>query len=156
MCGSWPQLDHPFLTDANCTKTSDRDTIYNCIAFAAGETHRWWWPIPRRGINYWPRGVPREETVEAFIAAYATMGFNECADGELEPQIEKIALFAKTTRGVLIPTHAARQLDSGEWTSKMGSLEDISHTTVDAPRGPAYGKPVCYLARPRPVASTNI
>jgi hypothetical protein len=100
--------------------------------------------------------VPREETVEAFIAAYATVGFRECTDGALEPGIEKIALFAKTSRGVLIPTHGSRQLESGEWTSKMGPLEDIRHTSADAPKGPVYGTPVCYFARPRPEPSINI
>jgi hypothetical protein len=150
MCGSWPQRDHPYLDPSNCRKTSDPDTIYNCIAFAVGETHRWWWPLPRRGINYWPRGVPREETVDAFISAFGTVGFTECSDGKLEPGVEKIALFVKVDRGFLIPTHAARQLESGEWTSKMGTLEDIQHPTADAPRGPYYGQPYCYLARPRP------
>jgi hypothetical protein len=149
MCGSWSPSDHPHLTDFNCVKTSEQDAIYNCIAWAAGDATRWWWPFPYRGVSYWPRGVPRKETIDAFIAAYATVGFHECGDGTMESGIEKIVIFAKTTRGILIPTHAARQLDSGEWTSKMGPLEDIRHTTADAPRGPLYGEPVCYLARLR-------
>lgn len=150
MCGSWPPSDHPYLNDANCVKTSERDPIYNCIAWAAGDDKRWWWPSTRRGVSYWPQGVPREETVDAFVAAYATKGFRECADGALESGVEKITLFARMERGMVIPTHATRQLASGDWSSKMGPLEDISHTTADAPRGPMYGLPVCYLARPRP------
>jgi len=37
--------------------------LYNCIAFAAGETHRWWWPMGA----YWPEPAPRDETVDSFI-----------------------------------------------------------------------------------------
>jgi hypothetical protein len=150
MCGSWPPQDHPLLTAANCTKTSDSDPIYNCIAFAAGETHRWWWPVPRRGINYWPSGVSRQESVEAFISAFSTVGFSPCKDGTLEPGIDKVALFAKSAHGTLIPTHAARQLESGHWASKMGTLEDINHQNADDPSGPVYGQPVRFLARPQP------
>ncbi len=157
MCGSWEVRHHPNLTDDNCVKTSDADPAYNCIAWAAGDVTRWWWPARRRGISYWPPGVAREETIEAFVEAYATLGFQECANDSFEAGIEKIALFAINIHSIVIPTHAARQLDSGEWTSKMGSLEDIKHTTCAAPSGPIYGRPVCYLARPRPqVASTNI
>lgn len=148
MCGSWPPLDHPFLTDANCIKTSEQDTIYNCIAWAAGEVHRWWWPDPFR-ISYWPRSAPRSETIDAFIAAYSTVGFSVCNNGALEDGIEKIALFAKSSRGLMIPTHAARQLTSGKWTSKMGPLEDVIHDLPDDPRGPIYGVVVCYMARQR-------
>ena len=51
--------------------------------------------------------------------------------------MQKIALFGKLNPadGSTIPTHAALQLESGEWTSKMGPLEDINHTTADAVRG---------------------
>jgi len=155
MCGSWPQQDHPFLDDLNCVETSDIDPLYNCIAWAAGETHRWWWPSLRRGISYWPLGVDRVATIPAFIHAYQTVGFQECANGDLDPGIEKIVLFARADSGILIPTHAAKQLESGSWSSKMGPLEDICHTVAGDPRGPLYGNPVRYMARPRP-ASTNI
>ena len=130
--------------------TSPERRGYNCIAWAAGETDRWWWPIRLPGVNYWPKGVAREATIAAFIAAYATRGYEPCADGALEPGIEKIALFAKSGATAFIPTHAARQLESGEWTSKLGPFEDITHSGVDDVRGPAYGTRVCFLGRPRP------
>jgi len=44
------------------------------------------------------------------------------------------------------PTHVARQLPSGRWTSKMGFLEDIEHT-VDALRGFYYGAVTQILKR---------
>lgn len=80
--------------------------------------------------------VPREETLPAFIEAYGTRGFVACADGTLEAGFEKIAIFAKQVGGATVPTHAALQLETGRWTSKMGNLEDISHSTFDAVGGP--------------------
>jgi len=149
MPGSWPQQAHPGLTDDNCVVTSPRFNGYNCIAWAAGDNTRWWWPVPLRGINYWPRGIPREETLDAFISAFGTVGFTLCVDGSLQDGIEKIAIFARQVGALLIPTHAALQLESGEWTSKMGSAEDITHITLDAVNGPLYGKSETFLARPR-------
>ena len=58
---------------------------------------------------------PREETLDAFIQAYAKPGYQPCENEELEPAYEKIALFASSNG---VPTHAARQLQNGGWTSK--------------------------------------
>jgi hypothetical protein len=49
------------------------------------------------------------------------------------------------------PTHAARQLDNGRWTSKLGELEDIEHSLRDL-EGAAYGTVVQVMKRPRPAA----
>jgi hypothetical protein len=67
----------------------------------------------------------------------------------LQNGIEKVALFALRAGAVLVPRHAALQLESGIWTSKMGALEDITHRTYDAVNGPMYGEAVEFLARPR-------
>jgi hypothetical protein len=149
MPGTWPPHGLPNLNDNNCIVTSPFRRGYNCIAWAAGDTSRWWWPIRLPGVNYWPKGVPRELTEDAFVAAYATVGYARCADGRLEPGIEKIALFAKVAYGLIAPTHAARQLESGAWTSKLGPFEDVSHATLDDVSGPAYGNAVLYLSRRR-------
>ena len=99
--------------------------------------------------DYWPPGVPRVVTVEAFLLAYRTLGFRLCYDGALQPRIEKIALYGKGQPGAEIPTHAALQLQNGEWTSKIGQSEDIDHKTAQAVEGPLYGRVICYLSRPR-------
>ena len=59
-------------------------------------------------------------------------------------------MFGKGSVGHEVPTHAALQLESGDWTSKLGPFEDVTHTTVEAVAGPVYGTVICYLARPRP------
>ncbi len=103
------------------------------------------------GIGYWPAGVPRTVSIGVFVEAYQTLGYKLCHDGKLELGLEKIAIYGAGMAGSEVPTHASLQLESGEWTSKMGSLEDISHKTVDAVSGPVYGKVICFMSRPRPV-----
>jgi hypothetical protein len=67
----------------------------------------------------------------------------------LEPGFEKIAIFAKQSGNKRVPTHAARQLDSGEWTSKLGACEDISHAEAVSVSGPAYGNVAYFMSRPK-------
>ena len=47
-----------------------------------------------------------------------------------------------------VPTHAARQLPDGKWTSKLGPFEDIKHSTLVCLKGPLYGEPDTYMKRP--------
>jgi hypothetical protein len=153
MPGSWPQQDHPRLTASNCSITSPILNRYNCIAWAAGDNKRNWWP-DLDGFGYWPPGCTRALTTAAFIQAFGTLGYLPCRDGLLEANNQKVAIFA--TRGLMgnVPTHAALQLPDGTWTSKMGPLEDICHQNVDGVGGPVYGDVICYLARQREQGST--
>jgi len=128
--------------------TSRRDQRYNCIAWAAGETGSWWWPVPNAKEVFWPSGVARLETLPAFRDALARLGYLECDGDELEAGFEKIALFANDQG---IPLHAARQLPNGQWTSKLGELEDIEHALRDL-EGAEYGSVALVLKRPTPKA----
>lgn len=78
--------------------------------------------------------------------AYGTLGYVECADGELEAGFEKVAIYADAQ---FTPTHASRQLADGRWTSKLGKLEDIEHDTIDNVNCPTYGTAVRFMKRPR-------
>lgn len=115
---------------------------YNCIAWAAGETHRAWWPRP--GV-YWPSSAPRQVTIQAFVEAFRVHGFEVNSNSGLEKGLEKIVIYAKQEE----PTHAARQLPSGTWTSKLGTLVDIVHSLPAHVAGLEYGDPTCVMARPR-------
>ncbi len=97
----------------------------------------------RPGEDAWPAGVARAETVDAFRAAFASLGYLICDDEQLEPGFEKIALFALGG----VPKHAARQLLSGRWVSKLGASEDIEHSLHDL-TGMAYGAVVLIMKRP--------
>ncbi len=151
MPGSWNQSALPNLTTDNHTVQSPFTPRYNCIGWAAGSNVQWWWPV---GRYYWPPHIPREETVEAFILAFGTLGYVACGDGSLEDDFEKIAIYAISAGGILSPTHAARQRPNGRWTSKLGPSEDIEHTTPENVNCPTYGVPVRYLKRPRKTSAS--
>jgi hypothetical protein len=133
----------PGLAKSPFRVTSPAARDYNCIAWAAGDTTRWWWPDPGNPATFWPAGSALEETLDAFVAAFATRGYSLCAGEEHEPGFEKVALFASAA----VPTHAARQLASGRWTSKLGLREDIEHD-LHALSGGVYGTVELLLKRP--------
>lgn len=135
----------PNLRQGSYQITSPYDKRYNCIAYAVGDTSNWWWPLPPDVKEvFWPAGVPRAENLAAFREAFASVGFAECAGEDTEPGFEKIALFANENR---FPLHAARQLPSGRWTSKLGEREDMEHALHDL-EGQAYGTVVLVMKRP--------
>jgi hypothetical protein len=130
-------VEFPGLTGSRYEITSQPTNKYNCIAWAAGDDEFWWWP----GLH-WPRDVPAKVTRLAFIKAFAERGYEQCAGPEAEEGFEKVCLYEKLGR----PTHAARQLRNGAWTSKLGTAHDISHE-LEALSGKRYGHPTVYLKR---------
>jgi hypothetical protein len=142
----------PNLQRGQYEVTSIETTDYNCIAHAAGKDDNWWWPAPLPA--YWPQGVELEETMDSFVLAYAVEGYAVCPNQsrELENGIEKVAIYVD---GAGIPTHAARQLADGAWTSKLGEWEDIQHNMLEAMEdsgglGLGYGTMALILRRVRP------
>jgi hypothetical protein len=133
----------PALRRVGFEITSPRDQRYNCVAWAAGDVTRWWWPA-ESPFAYWPHGADREESVASFVQAFAILGYEQALSGDLEPQFEKVAVFASSDG---IPTHMARQLRDGTWTSKVGSLEDIQHQELSGLEGAEYGAVVVFLRR---------
>jgi hypothetical protein len=132
----------PSLRPGNYQITRPPTNRYNCIAWAAGDTARWWWPVGHSQF-FWPPGIAREETPAAFEAAFATLGYVRCDSLDGETGFEKVALFADVNG---VSTHAARQLTSGRWTSKLGELDDIEHDLRDL-EGDIYGIVVWFMKR---------
>jgi len=130
----------PNLSPTSFKVTSCPDEDYNCIGWAAGDTKNFWWPIG----GYWPPGVPRERTLDAFKQAFATKGYVECEDVRAEDGFEKIVIYARDGK----PTHAARQLSASGWTSKLGTFADISHRLIGVD-GDEYGARVAQMKRPK-------
>jgi len=135
----------PGLKGTEHAKTSEPTARYNCIAWAADDKFNFWWPKPKALGYYWPKGAPRVRTLEAFAKAFAIRRYEVCADGGHETGFERIAIYAGSDG---VPTHAARQLPSGRWTSKLGNLDDIEHE-LRALDGDTYGQPVLFMRRPR-------
>ena len=140
------ETDFPNLSPDGWRQCSQPDQRYNCVAFAAGRTDVYWWPdpFPDPFNDYWPPGLPREETIDAIAELYISLGYEPCADAASEPGYEKVALYANGTD----PTHAARQLPDGRWLSKLGPQEDIEHGSLDDLTGPSYGQVARILKRP--------
>lgn len=139
MATDFPQL-FPKLGLGDYTLTSPKTPHYNCIAWAAGDEGRWWWP-DSAGVSYWPI-AERSETVGNFRQAFESLGFVQCGGDEIEDDFEKIALYAKDA----VPTHMSRQLISGMWTSKCGRMEDISHQ-LGGLEGTDYGEIALIMKR---------
>jgi hypothetical protein len=135
-----PPALFPNLTAANHTDTSPPDHTYNCHAWALGFTDRWF-----DARQWWPQGVNRGETLPYYRRAYESVGFRLSAGWDVEEGIEKIAIYEANGK----VTHTARLLDDGQWTSKMGKREDITHGR-GALDGPKYGHIVIIMRRPRP------
>jgi len=129
------EAEWPNLTSTNYEITSKHTGEYNCLAWAVdNEVDRWWSPLPGDDY-YWPEGAPREVTLQAFIIAFQTCGYELCSSAELELCFDKIAIYVT---GDGKPQHVARQLDDGMWTSKLGRYEDIKHE-LNGLEGELYG-----------------
>jgi len=132
--------DFPRLTVADYNVTSPATTTYNCIAWSAGDAEHWWQP----GIC-WPIDTARDDCgTESLAQAFRSLGYETCSDGGLEEGIEKVALYGQS----IFYTHAARQLLTGKWTSKLGRAEDIEHESPEILAGGIYGEVVAFMSRP--------
>ena len=137
----------PMLVVSGYKVTSKATTQYNCIAHAVNDHGRKWDCPPVPGLYYWPQGAKQGDGVDALMSAFATLGYSECEDGNSEAGFEKIAIYADSY-GVW--KHAAKLCKNGCWTSKLGTWEDIQHTTLDAIEGSDYGSAVRFMKRPFP------
>ena len=136
----------PNLNRLGWLQTS-QPAFYNCIAFAAGDTKRWWWPGNHPpNTFYWPVAGAVEPSLANFYAAFATIGYLQCDNGVHVPGFEKVAFYM--ANGLV--THAAIQQLDGTWKSKLGKAEDISHTLAGL-EGPSYGVVAAFVSRPIPV-----
>jgi hypothetical protein len=140
------EIGFPNIRDAFQTSPATQD--YNCVAWALEINDEFWWPKPAPDY-YWPDGVPREETKEAFIRVFEIHGYTEVpliVSGSEKPpaEVERIAIFVKS--GEI--THVARQMRSGKWTSKMANDMDMTHDLDELV--PGYGAVSWIMERPRP------
>lgn len=115
---------------------------YNCIAFAADEQDRVWWPGDPD--CYWPLS-DGDVTLKNFENAFRSLGYRVCSHALLEPGFEKIAFYVAGGN----PTHAAKQLPDGRWKSKLGvDWEDVEHNTLRGVESALYGKAVRFMKKP--------
>ena len=137
----------PRFATSDYEVTSAESTVYNCIAYAADDyLRKWeWTPFPVPGY-YWPPHAMEGEGVDALQSAFEAIGYELCDSPEREAGFDKIALYVGPD-GTW--SHAAKQRHDGQWTSKLGTWEDVRHATLmDVGEGD-YGTPQCYMRRAR-------
>lgn len=125
----------------NYEVTSPATIEYNCVAWIAGDTSRWWDPA---ASHYWPLLV-RDTSIDTFVALFEILSYEKCSGAEVEPGVEKIALYRDPVDGDF--SHVAKQLPDGRWSSKLGCFEDIAHEALNDLENP-YGSPVVMMRRP--------
>ncbi|CAM3070493.1 hypothetical protein BST27_17355 [Mycobacterium intermedium] len=152
----------PVLKRINYRIVLPKTEQYNCIAWAAGDQTRWWHPFAARAAGrrcaahglpdhcFWPL-ADYAHSMTTYIAAFETVGYRLCAfDPSPEPGIEKIALYQWPDLDGC--SHAARQLPSGVWVSKVNDLPGIAHLRPSDLEGKqGYGQVVEYMFRRRPL-----
>jgi hypothetical protein len=145
-----PQLDKELATLARLfpnsfqtfEPTSPSTYTYNCIAWAAGDDTRWWWPDVD---SYWPDTGMKGKSPRHLCRAFETLGYESCdMDATFDPNYDKVALFELDGR----MTHAARQLGEDAWTSKAGNFTDFTHP-LHALDGTDYGAVFLIMRRAR-------
>ena len=138
---TWLNVSFPNLRNEGFIVVDPPSDTYNCIAYAAGDTSRWWDYTPGR---YWPPYATRSEQTESLQEVFAGLGFEECEDSSVESGYQKIALYQD--RGAW--EHASAQMPNGAWRSKMGKGPVIEHRSPDSLDGGMYGNVHCFMRRP--------
>ena len=137
----------PGLASVGWQITSPASKVYNCIAWAAGVSDRWMFYDAA-----WPPSVPRSAHIDAYQRVFESNGYTVCGDESHEDGVEKVALYGDASGRC---THAARQLKTGYWTSKLGKQKDIRHKSLSGLVGVLYGTVQVVLERPRPAQTKS-
>lgn len=128
------EIKLPKIKEAGYKVTSPESRRYNCIAWSIGRVDIWIWPVPQ---FFWPLNIEKNLKLSTFIDFYQMFGYIISENEKLEEGYEKIAIYINPERDIV--THAARQTESGKWTSKLGPYKDIEHNSLDSLTGPDYG-----------------
>lgn len=134
----------PNLAADGGKKTSEKDPAYNCVGWAIIRDTQWCWQ-PGGGTSiYWPDGVLDDDSFECYVQLFERFGYVKCKGYQFELLYEKVVLYAKPD-GLFY--HAAYQLPTGAWTSKLGPEEDIQHNSPAGLEGSNYGEVKQVLKR---------
>jgi len=132
-------------------ETSKATIDYNCLSWAVELTDTFIDP-ENRCVGYsWPDGAEREWTTAACRKVLAYYGYvEECDDGSFEDEYVKVAMYVDESGA---PTHFARQIVDGNWTSKLGDFIDVVHHNLSCIEGndhQHYGTAKYYFKKKGP------
>jgi len=100
------------------------------------------WP-GRYPEYHWPPDISGTDELQTLIQLFLDAGYEECDTGEQEYGFKKVAIYGNDEG----PKHAALQLASGRWTSKLGEAQDIEHDTLEVLEGKLYGRAFVFLKK---------
>ncbi len=129
------------LSEASVREIGPRSAAYNSVAWAAGETDRFWWP-DESSFYYWPHGVERKDNVTCCVEAFKQLGYESSPYDALEPGFTRVSIFGHSSI-----VHVARQISNGLWTSKIGVRGPLVEHGLSAVHG-SYGRPTVFMRRP--------
>ena len=130
----------PNLANEDFETVGEPSELYNCIAFAAGDTSKWWWPD---GINYWPPWATGTNRIESLIEVFAGLGYEHCDHNDTEGGYQRVALYE--VDGEM--KHAAMQMSNLRWRSKMGQGPVIEHDSPESLSAGICGSPTAFMRR---------
>jgi hypothetical protein len=133
-------------SDSKFRISSSVDFKYNCIAYALIITDKWVWPLKDKDGIWWPEELPKNIAINTFIKLFELKSYSVCENGEMEDGFQKIVIYTEEANPNEV-THAARQLNDGNWTSKLGSGNDIIHSDPSSIEGEIYGKVSTFMKR---------
>jgi len=119
------------------------------VAWAIGDIKTFWDDVRILGRRvkgyYWPKGISAD-TLEGWKAVFALHNYSDCESDTFDPEFEKVAIYVYPNGD---PSHVARQIGSGTWSSKLGISFDIEHETLDSLKGEEYGTTIgAIMQRP--------
>lgn len=88
--------------------------------------------------------MPAWPSLTAFVELFERQRYERCEDDTYETGFEKIAIFTYPSGE---PTHVARQLANGKWTSKLGGSVDIEHDELRAVSCGLFGDVAVLMRR---------
>jgi hypothetical protein len=96
---------------------------------------------------HWPKGAIEGDDPDALKSAYEVIGYELCSGEHADrPEIgyEKVAIYVDDLG---LWSHAAKLHDNGEWSSKLGDIEDVHHPSEHCFGDSEYGNGVYYMRR---------
>jgi hypothetical protein len=140
--------DFPNLSYTNSNKTSEATDTYNCLAWAIGINNKYLWPNsiywPNDDLNGPPNKITFKTYFEKYLKYFEVTNKDHVSYKTVIPGYQKIAIYIDNDN---LPSHFARQLPNGMWTSKLGDNIDITHNTLEVLEGPVYGKVGIIMAK---------
>ena len=144
--------DYPNIINGINFKIIQQDNEdYNCIAHSLGYNHITIWPISKR-FWVWDKTLPYINTINNFVSLYRKFNYEICEDSSWEFEYDKIALYISVLSGRNTVSHAAKQIDSYWWSSKIGGDELFEHT-LEAIENKNVGTKYVFLKRPKNLSS---